>query len=110
MGTRYTPFMDTPPPAPFEALAALMKQPGTLDRAKLLTEALAAVPGLQKWLRQLRQADVLALHEGGMSYTDIAPHLGVKPERASGIARGAARSTNPDGPKHRAKPKPKAAE
>ncbi|MCX4750963.1 sigma-70 family RNA polymerase sigma factor [Kitasatospora sp. NBC_01287] len=94
--------MDTPPP-PFEALADLTKDPGTLERAKLLTDALNAVPDLQKWLRQLRQQDVLALHEAGMSYTDIAPHLGVKPERASGIARGASRSTNPGGSGRRTK-------
>jgi hypothetical protein len=90
------------PPAPFEGLAQLAAEPGTLDRAKLLTEALNAIPDLQKWLRQLRQDDVRSLHENqGLSYTEIAPHLGVKPERASGIARGASRSTNPGGPGRR---------
>lgn len=102
--------MDTPP-LPFQALEDLAKDPGTIERAKRLTDALNAVPDLQKWLRQLRQDDVRALHEeGGMSYTEIAPHLGVKPERASGIARGASRSTNPGGSGRRGKPKPSPAE
>ena len=81
------------PPAPFTALAQLVDGPASIDQAKLLTDALNAIPELQHWLKRHRQHTVLALHtREGMSYTDIAPHLGVKPERVSGIARGHSRS------------------
>lgn len=84
--------MDTPP-APFQQLAALAAGTETIEQAKALTEALNAIPDLQKWLRKQRQHVVRTLNErDGMSYTDMAPHLGVKPERVSGIARGHSRS------------------
>lgn len=84
--------MDTPPD-PFKQLAALAEGPESLEQAKLLTDALNAAPDLQKWLRERRQHVVRTLHErDGISYTDMAPHLGVKPERVSGIARGHSRS------------------
>jgi ribosome-binding protein aMBF1 (putative translation factor) len=84
--------METPP-KPFEQLAKLTGTTETIEQAKALTEALAAIPDLQKWLREQRQHIVRTLHErDGMSYTDMAPHLGVKPERVSGIARGHSRS------------------
>lgn len=84
--------METPP-KPFEQLAHLTGATETIGQAKALTEALAAIPDLQKWLREQRQHIVRTLHErDGMSYTDMAPHLGVKPERVSGIARGHSRS------------------
>lgn len=84
--------MDTPP-APFKQLTALTDGPESLEQAKLLTDALNAVPDLQKWLREHRQHVVRTLHErDGISYTDMASHLGVKPERVSGIARGHSRS------------------
>lgn len=84
--------MDTPP-EPFQQLAHLADGPEGIEQAKALTAALAAIPDLQKWLREQRQRVVRTLHErDGMSYTDMAPHLGVKPERVSGIARGHSRS------------------
>jgi DNA-directed RNA polymerase specialized sigma24 family protein len=84
--------MDTPPP-PFEQLDHLAAEPATIEQAKALTAALTAIPELQKWLREQRQRVVRTLHEhDGLSYTEIAPHLGVKPERVSGIARGHSRS------------------
>ncbi|MFK0182103.1 sigma-70 family RNA polymerase sigma factor [Streptomyces xanthochromogenes] len=87
--------METPP-KPFEQLAHLDGKTETIEQAKALTEALAAIPNLQKWLREQRQHIVRTLHErDGMSYTDMAPHLGVKPERVSGIARGHSRSPRP---------------
>lgn len=83
--------MDTPP-EPFTQLVDLTG-PESIERAKALTDALAAIPDLQKWLREQRQHVVRTLHErDGLSYTDMAPHLGVKPERVSGIARGHSRS------------------
>lgn len=84
--------MDTPP-APFDQLAALTAGTETIDRAVALTQALNAIPDLQKWLREQRQHVVRTLHDrDSISYTDMAPHLGVKPERVSGIARGHSRS------------------
>ncbi|MFF0588367.1 sigma-70 family RNA polymerase sigma factor [Streptomyces sp. NPDC003781] len=81
------------PPAPFEKLADLTGGGESIEQAVALTQALAAIPDLQKWLRERRQHVVRTLHErDGMSYTDMAPHLGVKPERVSGIARGHSRS------------------
>jgi DNA-directed RNA polymerase specialized sigma24 family protein len=84
--------MDKPPP-PFEQLVSLVAEEENLDQAIALTAALAAIPDLQKWLREQRQHVVLTLHErDGISYTDMAPALGVKPERVSGIARGHSRT------------------
>ncbi|WP_190172960.1 sigma-70 family RNA polymerase sigma factor [Streptomyces mirabilis] len=81
------------PPLPFERLASLTAGDETLDQAVALTAALAAIPDLQKWLREQRQHVVRTLHErDGVSYTDMAPALGVKPERVSGIARGHSRT------------------
>ncbi|MFI8932540.1 sigma-70 family RNA polymerase sigma factor [Streptomyces sp. NPDC053474] len=84
--------MDKPPP-PFEELARLVDGTESLDQAVALTAALTAIPDLQKWLREQRKHVVRTLHERDrISYTDMAPHLGVKPERVSGIARGHSRS------------------
>lgn len=81
------------PPSPFEQLADLVAGDESIGQALALTRALNAIPDLQKWLREQRQHVVRTLHErDGMSYTDMAPHLGVKPERVSGIARGHSRS------------------
>lgn len=81
------------PPSPFEQLADLVSGDESIDQAVALTQALNAIPDLQKWLREQRQHVVRTLHDrDGMSYTDMAPHLGVKPERVSGIARGHSRS------------------
>lgn len=86
------------PPAPFEQLADLLAGDESIDQAVALTRALAAIPELQKWLREQRQHVVRTLHErDGMTYTDMAPHLGVKPERVSGIARGHSRSPRKPG-------------
>lgn len=101
MGSHYTRAMETPP-EPFKQLAGLVNGPESIEQAKTLTDALAAVPELQRWLREHRQHVVLTLHErDGMSYTDMAPHLGVQPERVSGIARGHSRS-----PRKKADPTP----
>lgn len=76
--------------APFDNIA---EGPETIERAVALTKALNAIPELQKQLRRERERVVRTLHErDGISYTDMAPHLGVGPERVSGIARGHTRS------------------
>ncbi|MFL1903109.1 sigma-70 family RNA polymerase sigma factor [Streptomyces tauricus] len=81
-----------PLPEPFQQLTALAG-PESIERAQALTEALKAIPDLQRWLREQRQHVVRTLHErDGISYTDMAPALGVKPERVSGIARGHSRT------------------
>ncbi|MFE6743896.1 sigma-70 family RNA polymerase sigma factor [Streptomyces tubercidicus] len=85
--------MDTALPEPFRALESLIAGGESADQAKKLTDALAAVPDLQRWLREQRQHVVRTLHErDGMKYTDLAPVMGVTPERVSGIARGHNRS------------------
>jgi hypothetical protein len=80
------------PLAPFEDLVRLAGSPPSLERAAALTRALKAVPDFQAWLRQERQQEILDLHAIGLSYTEMAPALEVKPERVSGIARGHSRS------------------
>jgi ribosome-binding protein aMBF1 (putative translation factor) len=88
--------METPP-HPFASLATLTEGTESIEQAKALSEALNAVPDLQKWLRERRQHVIRTLHDrDGMSYTEMAPHLGVKPERVSGIARGHSRSPRRD--------------
>ena len=80
-------------PEPLQPLEALTEGPETIEQAAQLTAVLKAMPDLQKRLRERRQHVVRTLHErDGMSYTDMAPDLGVKPERVSGIARGHSRS------------------
>ncbi|MGW2050766.1 sigma-70 family RNA polymerase sigma factor [Streptomyces sp. NPDC001858] len=92
--------MDELPELPdvFKPLASLIEGPETIDQAALLSVALLAIPDLQKALRQRRQHVVVTLNErDGISYTDMAPHLKVKPERVSGIARGHSRSPRKKG-------------
>jgi ribosome-binding protein aMBF1 (putative translation factor) len=90
---RYLQRMDDTPPAPFQHLSALVEGVESVEQAKALSEALNTVPALQRWLREQRQHVVRTLHErDGLSYTALAPALGVKPERVSGIARGHSRS------------------
>jgi hypothetical protein len=80
-------------PEPFRRLADLADGPASMEQVSALTEALTAVPELQRWLREQRQRTVLTLHErDGVSYTHIAGHVGVTPERISAIARGHRRS------------------
>ncbi len=83
----------TETPEPLKQVAALLEGPETLEQAAELSAVLRALPDIQKQLRARRQHVVRTLHErDGTSYTDMAPQLGVKPERVSGIARGHSRS------------------
>ncbi|MFD3931739.1 sigma-70 family RNA polymerase sigma factor [Streptomyces sp. NPDC058614] len=85
-------------PEVFKPLASLIEGPETIEQAALLSVALLAIPDLQKILRQRRQHVVVTLNERDrISYTDMAPHLKVKPERVSGIARGHSRSPRTKG-------------
>lgn len=85
-------------PEVFKPLTSLLEGPETIEQAALLSVALLAIPDLQKALRQRRQHVVRTLNErDGISYTDMAPHLKVKPERVSGIARGHSRSPRKKG-------------
>lgn len=80
-------------PEPLRPLAALLEGPETIEQAALLSAALKGLPDLQKRLRERRQHVVNTLRDrDGWTYTDMAPHLKVKPERVSGIARGHSRS------------------
>jgi hypothetical protein len=84
--------MDTTP-APLKELEALLNGPETIEQAALLSQCLRALPNLQRALRERRQHVVQTLHErDDVSYTSMAPHLGVQPERVSGIARGHSRT------------------
>lgn len=82
-----------PTPEAIRQIQALLDRPETIEQATQLTAVLKAMPDLQKALRERRQHVVRTLHErDGISYTDMAPALGVKPERVSGIARGHSRT------------------
>lgn len=83
----------TSTPEAIRQLEALLDGPESIEQAAQLTAVLKAMPDLQKALRERRQHVVRTLHErDGISYTDMAPSLGVKPERVSGIARGHSRT------------------
>lgn len=89
--------MTTQMPEPFADFAALQRRldkMAPLDRAVELGKALKAIPDLQKWLKALRQEAVLEERANGTSYTDMAPYLGMQPERVSGIARGHSGATS----------------
>lgn len=91
-GAPYRHLMTTAPNA-LRTLEALLEGPETLEQAAQLSAVLKNLPDLQSQLRERRQHIVRTLHErDGISYTDMAPALGVKPERVSGIARGHSRS------------------
>lgn len=88
----------TATPEAIQQIEALLEGPETLDQAAQLTAVLKAIPDLQRRLRERRQHIVRTLHErDGISYTDMAPQLGVKPERVSGIARGHSRAARKAG-------------
>lgn len=84
----------TTPPDPFTQFSNLFKEPETLDQAAEISRLFEALPEFQRQLRERRRHVITTLHErDGISYTDMAPKLGVKPERVSGIARGHSRSS-----------------
>lgn len=90
MGTHYDRGVDSTPqlPEPFRALADLAAGPVTIDHAKALTDALLAIPDLQRWLRAQRQQTVRSLLDEGRTRDEIAPHLQVTPQRVADIAAG----------------------
>ncbi|MFE4867756.1 sigma-70 family RNA polymerase sigma factor [Streptomyces sp. NPDC056682] len=78
----------TTPPNPFENLNHLAEQGDATQRAKSVGHALQAIPELQHWLREIRQAAVQEMREDGLSHADVAAHLGVSRARAQQIAEG----------------------
>lgn len=83
----------TTPPDPFAQFKHLFEDPETLDQAAEISRLFEALPEFQRQLRERRQHVVNTLRDrDGISYTDQAPYLNVKPERVSGIARGHSRS------------------
>jgi hypothetical protein len=58
------------------------------DRAIAHAQALAAIPAVQRHLKEGRQADVLAMREAGMNDIEIGERVGVHWARVSAIARG----------------------
>lgn len=102
-GAKVDPLAD--PLKHFDSIRAITSGDKTFDQAVALTEALNAAPEVLRLLRERRQQVILALHErDGVSYTEMAPGLGVLPERVSGIARGHSRAPggNRPAPKSRA--------
>lgn len=85
--TPYTGVMTTPP-SPFGDLRRVAEEADDTQRAKAASDALQAIPDLQRWLRELRQSAVQAMRAGGMSHADVAAELGVSRARAQQIAEG----------------------
>lgn len=69
-------------------LAALTKIEDPLDRAKVASLVLDAVPRIQTALRETRQAAVRELREQGLSHAEVGTALGVSRARAQQIAEG----------------------
>jgi hypothetical protein len=78
----------TTPPTPFENLKHLAEQGDPTRRAKAVGAALQAIPELQHWLREIRQAAVQEMREEGKSHADVGAELGVSRARAQQIAEG----------------------
>jgi hypothetical protein len=78
----------TTPPNPFENLKHLAEQGDPTQRAKDVGAALQAIPELQHWLREIRQAAVREMRDGGMSHADVGAELGISRARAQQIAEG----------------------
>ncbi|MGY4927928.1 sigma-70 family RNA polymerase sigma factor [Streptomyces sp. 900105755] len=79
--------MTTPPP-PFGNLQHVAEEVDATQRAKAASDALQAIPDLQRWLRELRQGAVQEMRAGGMSHADVGAALGVSRARAQQIAEG----------------------
>ncbi|MFE0765395.1 sigma-70 family RNA polymerase sigma factor [Streptomyces smyrnaeus] len=86
--------MDHPLPEPFAALADLANGEPTMQQARLLGQALKAVPDLQRWLREERQRTTRALLDRHTA-KELAPHLEVSEQRVYDIASGHNRSKAP---------------
>jgi hypothetical protein len=78
----------TTPPSPFENLKHLAEQGDAIRRAKDVGTALQAIPELQHWLREIRQAAVKEMRDDGMSHAEVGAELGVSRARAQQIAEG----------------------
>lgn len=76
------------PPIPFTNLARLAKADDPTTRARILGQALDAMPALQTWISNARREAVLAMREEGQSYGDIANNLGFSRSRAQQIVEG----------------------
>ena len=78
----------TNPPSPFEDLKHLAEQGDPTQRAKDVSTALQAIPELQHWLREIRQAAVQEMRDDGLSHAQVAAELGISRARAQQIAEG----------------------
>jgi hypothetical protein len=78
----------TNPPSPFENLKHLAEQGDPTKRAKDVGAALQAIPELQHWLREIRQAAVREMRDEGMSHAAVGAELGLSRARAQQIAEG----------------------
>ncbi|MGC0418376.1 sigma-70 family RNA polymerase sigma factor [Embleya sp. AB8] len=75
-------------PEAFAVALTLVEGRDATTRARILTEALNAVPGLQAWLRYQRQLAVRDLKAQDMNDAQIAPLLKVSTQRVADIASG----------------------
>lgn len=64
------------------------------DRAIARAQALAAIPAVQRQLKQGRQADVVEMRNSGMTDAEIGEQIGVHWARVSAIARGVSQGGN----------------
>jgi hypothetical protein len=78
----------TTPPSPFENLKHLAEQGDPTQRAKDVGAALQAIPELQHWLREIRQAAVQEMRADGLSHAEVGKTIGVSRARAQQIAEG----------------------
>jgi hypothetical protein len=79
--------METPP-KPFEDLAALATADDPTTRARVLGQAIDAMPDLQAWISRARRDAVLGMREEGQSLGDIAKNLDFSRSRAQQIVEG----------------------
>lgn len=77
--------MNTPPDT-FKAITHLADDPDPINRARIVGDALGAIPDLQKWLRNVRQQAVRQANEDGLTYSEIGHELGISGPRANAIA------------------------
>jgi hypothetical protein len=73
---------------PTAAIEAVRQIPDLAERAKAYGQILVDLPKLRGVVAAERQATVAAMHDGGMSWTQIGEAINQHPQRAAQIAKG----------------------
>lgn len=74
---------------PTAEITAARSKPTRAERAVSLGEVLNRLPGLASHVKELRQAEVKAMHdEDGMSWDEVGKAIGQHRNRAQQIAKG----------------------